>query len=147
AARFNDNQWARLRPKLIATFYATVALAAIASIFVFKDPAWRIGVAGGLVGFAILWTLLHQLLAGITGRTFLLRKVRQLIWSAGPIEWLKWTIALVVGGYLLHVFGLLGSWIGFGVLAAGVAIGFHFSIDLLRNRERDAAVQQVQALI
>jgi hypothetical protein len=147
AARFNDNQWARLRPKLIATFYTAVALGAIASIFLFQEPAWRIGMAGGLVGFALLTTLIYQLIVGIRGRTFLFRKVRQLVWSAGPIEWVKWAIALAVGGYLLYAFGLLGSWIGFGVLATGVATGFHFSIDLLRDRERKAAVQQTDVLI
>lgn len=147
AERFNDGTWSKLRPKLILSFYAACILGAIASAFLFTEPAWRVGMAGGLIGFAILTTLIYQLTAGITGRTFLFRKVRQLVWSAGPFEWLKWMIAIAITGFLLYSFGLLGSWIGFGVLATGVALGFHFSVDLLRSRERKAPVQQTEALV
>ncbi len=147
AERFNDGSWAKLRPKLILSFYAACFLGAIASVFLFTEPAWRVGMAGGLIGFGILTTVIYQLTAGITGGTFLFRKVRQLAWSAGPIEWLKWLVILAVVGYLLYSFGLLASWVIFGVLAAGVAIGFYFSVDLLRNKQRKAPIEQTETLV
>jgi tRNA A-37 threonylcarbamoyl transferase component Bud32 len=147
AERFANATWARLRPKFIASFYLACGLGAVASAFVFSDSAWRIGMTGGLLGFAILTTLIYQITIGVTQRTIAFRKARQLVWSAGPIEWLKWIAGAGIVCFLLYSFGLLGSWIVFGVLAAGVAIGFHFSVDMLAAKQRKAPVEQAESLV
>ncbi len=147
AKGFNDATMAKLRPKLIATFYAMCGLGAVASIFLFSDPAWRVGMAGGLVGFAVLTTLIYLFTVGVTHRTYEFRKVRQLAWSAGPFEWFKWIAMAGLIGFLLYTFGMLFSWIAFGALAAGVATGFHFTVDLLRDKQRKTVLQQAEALV
>jgi hypothetical protein len=147
AERFNNATWARLRPKLIASFYVLCGLCAVASAFTFSDAGWRVGMTGGFVGFAILTTLIYLVTVGAARRTFEFRKARQLVWSAGPIEWLKWVVAIGITGFLLYSFGLLGSWILFGALATGVAIGFHFTVDLLAAGQRKAPVQQTESLV
>ncbi len=144
AQRFNGSKFATMRSWIIRGFFAITLLATIiCALPMVGHPL----IAGGLVGFAVLTTLVYQITVGVTQRTFVFKKFRQLIFGASIIDWLKYLtlIAAVVG--ILVAFNLHFVWLGFGVLAVGAAMAFHFTIDLLAARDRATPVQQVEAML
>lgn len=139
---FAESSWAGTRRWLIRGFYALCVLA-------IAFCAWK-GyplVAGGIVGFAVLTTLIYQITVGVMDKTFLFAKARQLAFTASIVEWISYLAIAALLVMLLWTFGLLWVWLGFGVLAAIVAVGFHFVVDAAVTKDRSSFVRQTEGLI
>ena len=147
AEQFDSSKWAGIRRLLMVGFYPLCALGAIIAALTASTVAMKIAVAGGFVGFAVLTTMIYQLTIGITQRTHVFRKVRQLALGSSVIDWLIWLIAAAAIGLLLYTFGLLASWIIFGIGAAIVALAFHFIVDGLVAAERERPLNQAEVML
>jgi hypothetical protein len=144
SAAFEESKWASLRKKLIWVFW----LACAAGVVVCALPmVGRPGLAGGLVGFALLTALSYIVVQGITQKTHLFRKLRQLVFGASITDWLIWAAALAILCVVLWMFNLHLWWAGFAIAGVLLACGFHFTIDLMMNKERQRPIQQVEAML
>jgi hypothetical protein len=142
--RFNASKYATLRGWIITGFFAIVLLATVlCALPMVGHPL----IAGGLVGFAVLATLIYQITAGITQRTAVFKKFRELIFGASLIDWFKYLCLIAAAGAALYAFNLHLVWLGFGVLAACAAMAFHFTLDLLAAKERATPISQVDTML
>jgi hypothetical protein len=105
-------------------------------------------VGGGIFASLGLWTALADfVLVGIRRKTPLFIKVCELISRASFSEWLTAGAALAILVALLLILKLFWIWLGLAVLAIGIAVIFHASIDRHAESERAAPLDQVRVLL
>jgi membrane protein implicated in regulation of membrane protease activity len=144
---FNGSSWAKRRAWLIRAFVPLSVLLLAVALFVPSGFASKVQWTGGVLGFVILTPLMYLLISGTTQRTYLMLKVRELVFGSRFIDWLTW----IVGAAL--VFGVLVAldwhlmWLGLAIAAAIVASAFHFLVDPMVSRQRVDPVMQAEALL
>lgn len=140
-AQFNACPAAQVRSKLLLGGGALLGLVALALVFV--SPAW----AGAALGLAVLTAASYFVLDGITQKTPLFVKARQLAFGA---SWSDWAMA-AIGGILLLVllsmFGWLWIWLGVLVLAVLLAAGVSFGLDRKIAADRREPLDQVERML
>jgi hypothetical protein len=147
AKAFNDSPLARVGKYLVPGFFGLCAiLAALAAVFGSSLSA-RVLWTGAYAGLAVLTVLSYVVITGITRRNIVFLKLRQLVFGARIIDWLKFIMVAAVVGLLLYVFNLLPVWIGVSIVACGLAAGFHFGLELLRDRQRKTQVDQIEEML
>lgn len=146
ADKFNKNPLARLRPKLIMAFYAACALLAVLLAYTAEGIVWKTNLAGGMIGLALLTTVVYQVTVGVMRGTFLFRKIRQLVFGAGIVDWLLWTVGLAVFVYVIYAFNLWVPWLFAAVLAVMLAQAFYWAIDSTASRQREQSLRQAEHL-
>ncbi|MGH7214597.1 MAG: protein kinase domain-containing protein [Tepidisphaeraceae bacterium] len=147
AERFNGSKWRKLRPMIIVGFYAVCALGAIICGTVIADPVDKIRYSGAFVGMAVLTTIAYIITAGITQRTFVFKKMRQLVFGASFTDWVLYLAGFAVLCWTLYVFNQHVGWIIVAALAVLLASAFHFTVDLLMNKDRAQPVASAEALL
>jgi eukaryotic-like serine/threonine-protein kinase len=140
--QFNSSPQAALRRNLIRAFFGVCAVALIATVLM---DHWA--VAGGIVGLAVLTFLSYIVVTGLTEKTFVFRKLRELVFGSRIVDWLKWIALLAIVTAALYFVGMLWIWLGVCLLAAILAAGFHFSIDRMVAAQRQAPVTETQQLL
>jgi hypothetical protein len=88
----------------------------------------------------------YVILNGITERTHIFRKIRQYMFGAKVIDWLKATLALIVVIGILAVLNLLWVWLGVLIAAVALTAVFHFSVDAMARKQRQVPIAQAEAL-
>jgi len=140
--RFNNAPISKLRKHLVRLFFGISMLVTVLAGFF----GW-LTFAGATLGFAVLTFVAYQLVIGITQKTMVFRKVRAYVFGSRIVDWLKAFALLVLATLVLWLVGLLWVWIGVAVLALGLAIAFHLAIDLPAKRQRQPALNDVQAML
>jgi serine/threonine protein kinase len=143
AERFHDSPWRTWRLLAIRAFLVVMPLLIIALAL---PQVGHPLLAAGLVGFTLSTIVLYQLTYGIARKTYLLRKIRELIFDSGPLDWLTYIIVAVLAVSLLLAFDLLWLWLAFGIAGLAAAIGFYVIVDRALVQDRGIAVQQAQRL-
>lgn len=146
AEKFNKNTLARLRPKLIMAFYALCGLLAVLLAYTADGIVMKTNLAGGMVGLALLTTIVYQVTVGVMRGTFLFRKIRQLVFGAGIVDWLLWTVGLAVFVFVIYSFNLWLPWLFAAVLAVMLAQGFYWAIDHTAARQREPSLKHAEHL-
>jgi hypothetical protein len=85
-------------------------------------------------------------LNGITQRTHIFRKIRQYMFGARLVDWLKVVLALIVLIGILTVLNLLWVWLGVLIAAVALVAVFHFSVDMLALKQRKAPLAQAEGM-
>ncbi len=148
AERFNANVWAKLRPKLILSFYAGCVLLAALLAWLNRDNlVWATNLAGGVLGLALLTTIIYQLTLGVTRKTFLFRKARQLLFGASFLDWISWTAGLAIFGYLVYAMDLWLPWLFAAVASVMLAQAFYWTVDFLAAKDRETYLRHAEALV
>ncbi len=145
--RYNGNFWAKLRPKLILAFYAVCMLLAVLMAYIGDGVVWKTNLVGGVIGLAVLTTVAYQITIGVSKRTHLFRKLRQLVFGAGIVDWLLWTAGLAIFGFLLYSFNLWLPWVFAGALAVMLSQAFFWTVDNLASKDRETYLRQAEHLI
>ena len=140
--QFNGAALAKIRG-LAPTGFAAVC----AMVFVVAGALGYIGLAGGVLGLAILTTVMYFILGGVRDRTYLFDKVRQYLSSARISDWLTWIGGGLVFLLALYLFGMLWYWVGFAVLAAGLAAAYYFLIDAGLAKQRQEPLAKMEQLL
>jgi len=143
---FNNSPLARVGKYLVPGFFGFCALLAILAALFGSSLSARVLWIGAYVGLAILTAVSYVVLTGITRRNIVFLKLRQLVFGARIVDWLKFVMVAAVIGLLLYVFNLLPVWIGVAVVAFGLAAAFHFGLELLRDRQRKTQVDQIEEM-
>jgi eukaryotic-like serine/threonine-protein kinase len=141
-AGFNGSSPARVR-RWLGVGFAAVCVTAAAALAMIGHAIW----AGGLIGLLVLTLACRFVLTGLTRKTYLFRKVRQLVLGSSVTDWLMWLSGAVAALALLWMFNWLWVWLAFCVLAAGLAVPFHFSVDRLAQRDRQHYVDRVKRML
>ena len=140
-AQFNACPAAKVRAKLLLGGAALLGLVAVG--LVFASPAW----AGAALGLAVLTAASYFVLDGITQKTPLFVKARQLAFGA---IWSDWAMA-AIGGLLLlvllYLFGWLWIWLGVFVLAVLLAAGVSFGLDRKIAADRREPLDHVEQML
>ncbi|MBC7784904.1 MAG: protein kinase, partial [Burkholderiales bacterium] len=147
AEQYHKNFFAALKPKLVLAFYAACLLLAVLFAYTADDLVWKINLAGGMIGLAVLTTVAYHLTVGVMKRTLLFGKVRQLIFGAGIIDWLLWAAGLAIFAFALYAFSLYVPWLVAAIVAFGLAQGFYWGIDFAASRDREKYLAQAESLI
>jgi len=103
--------------------------------------------ASAVVGLGVLSWGWYFVIAGFTQRTSVFLRLRQIVFTNRPVDWLIWLFLLLLGGSILWSFDLLWAWLIASAAAAGVAAGFHLVVDRLVARERKGPVEAVRYLL
>jgi serine/threonine protein kinase len=139
--QFNAAPTAKLRSRIVFGFVGVVAAFALLSALF----GWTT-LAGGFLGLGILTPIFYFLIHGFARKTPLLLKVRELGLSSGLRDWIVWGVSALLFLVLLWLFGLLGTWVLFSVLALGAALAVHFGLDRRIEAERAPAVAKAEKL-
>jgi hypothetical protein len=140
--KFNTSGWHVLRWQLIIAFFAACGIGILA-LALTGHALW----AATVLGIAILTAAAYQITIGITQKAHLFIKFRQLILGSSLTDWLMWLALAVVLGSVLIAFGWLGPWMGAAAVSVLLAVGFHFSADLMRSREREPQLVLIENML
>ncbi|MFT3789262.1 MAG: protein kinase [Tepidisphaeraceae bacterium] len=140
--RFNASPAAKLRANVIVAF---LTLCVVAAVLCFVTGFLK--TCGAMVAIAVLSTLAYQFTIGITQKTPLFAKVRQFLFGASVMDWLKVIVIAVLTGWLLLVFDQLWVWLGVAVIAAGLGFVFHIVFDGIVMRQREKPLNDAELLI
>jgi hypothetical protein len=144
---FNASNWAKQRTRLVRAFVPLSVLLLVAALFAPAGFAAKVQWTGGVFGFIVLTPLFYLLLSGTTQRTYLMMKVRELVFGSRIIDWLTWFVGAGLALGVLVALDWHFMWLGFAVAAGAVAAAFHFTIDPLVARQRTDPVLQAEALL
>jgi serine/threonine protein kinase len=139
--RFNESSHAKLRGWLILGFFGACALAVLVCLLLGRPL-----LAGGFLGLGVLTPLCYQVVVGITEKTFLFLKFRELVFGSRILDWLLWIAGTAFVLLLLYLVSLLWVWIGFCIAAVLLALAFHFTIDRQVAAQREEAIAQAEKL-
>lgn len=145
--RFCQSGWGGLRAKLIPAFYALCLLVGLTCFLVVPDPLWRDKLALGMVAMGLSAIIGYQLTLGLSEKTFIFRKFRELVFGSDLVQWLQYIVVLLLGVTLLHQFDLLLTGSAFGIVGACIGGAFHLLIDKLATKDRLPSLRQVESLI
>lgn len=145
--QYNNTFWAKVRPKLIMGFYAACVLLAALMAYIGEGITWKINLVGGVVGLAVLTTVAYQITLGVLQGTYLFRKVRQLVFGAGIIDWLLWIAGIGIFGFVIYSFGLHWPWLAAAILAVMLSQAFYWGVDYQAARSRERYLKQAEHLI
>ncbi|MFO0800210.1 MAG: serine/threonine-protein kinase [Gemmataceae bacterium] len=135
----------RGRGKLKAV--AALAFAAVCGLGVVgAGLAGMPALAGGFLGLLVMTPLAYFVTHGILTGNVVFTRARALAFGMGFADWL-----MVVGGGLLflatlYLFGLLWSWVGFAVAAAGLAAGLWYATDRAAARAQKEPLDDARSL-
>jgi serine/threonine protein kinase len=139
---FNNAGLSHLRAPILLAFFGGCALLAVLLMLL---GAWR--GAGAVVGLGLLTGLAHFVVHGLTQRTVLFSKARDLVLSSGWPDFAKVAAALLLLALLLWLLGLLWVWLLAALLAVALAVGFHYGVDRRISQVRAAALDRVEQLL
>jgi eukaryotic-like serine/threonine-protein kinase len=140
--RYNEAPSARLRWGLIVGFFAGSLLATIICLVV----GARI-LAGGVVGLMVSTAISYFVIHGVSSKSHLFRKVREVAFATRVMDWLMVTAAVGLFVAVLHLLGMLWIWLGAGVLGAGIAFLLYALVDQKIAAERRPAVEECERLL
>jgi hypothetical protein len=150
-AEFNGAPLARLRRIIIPAYFGLCAAMFVLLLWLatrgWENTGAYVQWAGGVAGLALLSFGSYIVLAGITQKTHLFRKLRQYAFGARLADWARMALAMVVLVGLLVLFHLQWYWLGFLLAAIGLTAAFHFSIDLMLARQRKPSLAQIEGML
>lgn len=140
--RFNTCGPAVLRDRLVSGFFSAIALAAVLLAFCGQIP-W----AFGTFGLALQATLAYFVLDGVTRKGPLFGCTCRFLAGMGRADWVVGLSAFAMFCVLLALLDVLWIWVGFGLIGAGLALGFRYSVDRALTDERKGVIDGCERLL
>ena len=103
--------------------------------------------AGGLLGLMTLAPVANFLIEGYKTPNDLTRRCRSVFFGMPMSGWSKLIGGTIIAVAVLTVLGLLGYWLAFGLLTAGLAFGYQHLIVKPLREEREASVEKTHKLL
>jgi serine/threonine protein kinase len=139
---FNSAGMAKLRGILPLAFFSVCGFVAIVAALI---GFW--GLAGGVLGLAAMTTAAYFVISGLRQRTYLFERTRGFLFSARITDWLTWIGGALVFLLALWLLGSLWYWLGFAILAVGLAAGYSFVVDDSIARQRKEPLEKMEQLL
>jgi serine/threonine protein kinase len=106
---------------------------------------WKAG--GGVLGLGVMTALSYFVVHGLTHRTYLFQKVRDMVLSSSWFDFVKLGAGVLLFALILWLVGLFGVWLLATLLSVGLAIGFHYAVDKRIAADRTAPLDKVERLL
>lgn len=139
---FNDSTRARLKRWLTLGFSVACVL-----LFLFGAFTGQPRLAAGAITLWLFTGAGYAILTGITQRTYVFRKVRQLIFGSRLRDWITWALAAVLIVALIMMFGLAVTVLWTAVAGVILAAAIHFTLDRLIAAERKPQIESVREML
>ena len=139
--QFNAAPTVKLRSRIAYSFTGAVLACLLLSVLI----RWTT-LAGGFLALLILTPIFYFLIRGFARRTPLFLKAREFALSSDFRDWIAWSVGALLFVVFLLLFGLLGTWVAFAVLAFGAALAAHIGLDRRIDKERALAVAKAEKL-
>jgi serine/threonine protein kinase len=138
---FNTAAMAKLRGILPLAFFGICALVFVVALLF----SWAL--ASGVLGLAVMTPAAYFIISGLRQRTYLFERTRGFLFSARITDWLTWIGGGLVFLLALWLLGSLWYWLGFAILAAGLAAGYSFIVDDGLSRQRKEPLDKMEQLL
>jgi len=132
---------AKLRGILPLAFFGICALVFVVALLF----SWTL--ASGVLGLAVMTPAAYFIISGLRQRTYLFERTRGFLFSARITDWLTWIGGGLVFLLALWLLGSLWYWLGFAILAAGLAAGYSFIVDDGLSRQRKEPLDKMEQLL
>ncbi|MFO0929771.1 MAG: serine/threonine-protein kinase [Gemmataceae bacterium] len=142
ARAFREAPTAKLRSTILFLFFG--ACAALPLLLVLLG-AWRLAFAAG--GFGLLTAIAYFVLHGLTHRSPLFERVRDLLLTTSRGDRVVVAIVALLFLAALYLGGQLGVWALGGLIGVGLATAMHFLVDTRLLDERDEPLENTRALL
>jgi hypothetical protein len=106
---------------------------------------WR--TAGGILSLGVMFLVARFIVRGLTQRTHLFLKVRELLLESSWPELAKVAAAIPLFLVGLALLGLLPAWVVATLLAVGFAVALHFTLDRKVAAQRAAPLEKVERML
>ncbi|MBN9119839.1 MAG: protein kinase [Planctomycetes bacterium] len=131
-----------LKRSLAFGFFAACVLGVVGAA-VAGMPA----LAGGLLGLAVMTPVAYFVVHGALTGSVVFTKVRAVVFGMRFFDWLMWAGGAVLLLVTLFLFGFLWAWIGFAVVAAGLAFALWFLADRSAAKAQEAPLDEARGLL
>jgi len=131
-----------LRSRAITGFLTACLISTIILTLVGRLE-WAFGIAGMVIQLAGIYFLIN----GLTQKTHLFRRLRQFVMGLSVGDWLIVAATVVMFAIFLWMLKLFWVWIGFGLIAAGLAFALRLSLDRTVAAERRVALAGCERLL
>ena len=138
---FNSAAMAKLRGILPLAFFGLCGLVLLISLLL----SWAL--AGGVLGLAVMTTAAYFVISGLRQRTYLFERARGFLFSTRVTDWLTWIGGGLVFLLALWLLGSLWYWLGFAILAVGLAAAYSFLVDDGLARQRQEPLEKMEQLL
>ena len=142
AELFRGSPTGRLRPRIHFAFSGLCLLVGLLCMFLGQ---WSVTL--GAVGVAVLTPLCYLAISGVFERTFLMSKIRELIFNSSWGDYLLWIVTGILLVVAIVVLQLTGVVVGAAIISAGAACGLYFLIDRRVASERSEAMKELNQLL
>ncbi|MBC7852266.1 MAG: serine/threonine protein kinase [Pirellulaceae bacterium] len=105
------------------------------------------GMAISVLTWAVITPAAYFVISGLRQRTYLFEKARGFVFSARITDWLTWIGSGLVFLLALWLLGSLWYWLGFAILAVGLAAGYSFVVDDGLARQRKEPLEKMEQLL
>ncbi|MCS7045261.1 MAG: protein kinase [Gemmataceae bacterium] len=139
---FNEAPLARRRSWFTGGFFGGCAALVVVSLL-----AGGLGIAGAVLGLAILTPAALFLIHGWRERSYLFLKVREFVLDARPTELLYGCGVAALLALLLYLFNLHWLWLFMAVVGCGLALAYYLLVDRRLAAQRRPAVERVEKLL
>jgi hypothetical protein len=133
---------ARIRQLSTLIFFTAGALLAVMMLF---GGNWTLG--GGLLGLLVLAPLFTFILDGLATKAYLFRRCRAVFFGMPLRSWGITVLCALGVVFALWVLGWLPQWIGFAVVALGLAFANQWFVLRRLRQERVPAIEQLQKVL
>jgi eukaryotic-like serine/threonine-protein kinase len=138
------NQASKAKQKsLMAGIFAVICLIGLIG----SGLAGQFTLAGGFLGLGILTPLSYFIIHGIMQKSYLFSRFRELVMGAKITDWLMYIGYSLLALLTLWIFDLLFVWIGFCVLAIGLAFVLWYLTDKPEQAGQKEPLEEVKVLI
>ncbi len=106
---------------------------------------WKTG--GFFLGLVVLTASAYGIVHGSARRSHLFLRLRDMALSLGWLDYAKVGLGLLLFVGVLYFVGLFWVWLGAGVLAIGLAVGLHYTLDQKMATQRATALEKVERML
>ncbi len=139
---FNASKSAKLHGLLVKGLYsASVLIVAILALFVSAK------LASGWFALTLAATATYFVLNGIAEKTYLFRKVRELVFGSRLSDFVTFGLGAIAFFAILYFAGLLWYWLGFGIAGGVLAFLLRSVLDRKIVREREPYIERAEKLL
>lgn len=140
--QFQFRSKAGLKRTLALGFFALCVFGIVGAAF-----AGMASLAGGIFGLALMTPIAYFIIHGIISGSVVFSRLRGVVFGMRFIDWLFWGSGSLLFLITLFLFGFLWSWLGFAVLAVGLAFVFWFLTDRAAAKAQEAAIDEARGLL
>ncbi len=123
-------------------FFLACVLGVVGAAF-----AGMAALAGGLLGLALMTPVAYLVVHGTFTGSVVFKRLRAVAFGMRFFDWVMWVGGALLFLVTLFLFGLLWPWLGFALVAVGLAFALWFLTDRAATKAQEAPLDEARALL